>query len=134
MTPKKTPTGQTFSERLQQLMEEHDPPLGIKELADTLQISYEHTRKMARGLSVPTRFLIRGLADVFGVDAAELESVAKTDMFQRKYGEMSTTPIFNPEVAPFATAWHMLTDPQKNALLSQLKTFMSKNAAKAKTA
>lgn len=124
----KKQTSQTFAERLQILMEQHDPPLGIKELADKLQISYEHSRKIARGLSVPTRFLIIALAQVFGVDSAELEAIARADQFRRKFGEDSPTPIFNPEVVPFAKAWPMLTEAQKNELLTALKKLVTKNA------
>ncbi len=127
MTAKKQ-TEQSFAARLQQLMDEHNPPWGIQELADAVQVSYEHTRKMVRGLSVPSKFVIRALAEIFKIDASELEAVAKTDQFHRKYGEDSPTPIFNPEVAPFATAWTMLTEAQKTFLLTHLKTFVSKNA------
>lgn len=115
-------------------MDNHEPPLGIKEFADVLGISYEHSRKMVRGLAVPTRFLILAIAKEFGEDPGELERLAKEDSFRRKYGAESPTPIFNPEVAPFATAWHMLTDSQKNDLLARLKTHVAANTKKAKHA
>jgi hypothetical protein len=123
---------ETFADRLQRLMDEHDPPLGIKELADMLDTSYEHARKMVRGLTVPSHFIVGAIAQLFGVDASELNEVAKLDSFHRKFGEGTPTPVFNSEVAPFASAWSVLTEGQKTQLLTLLKQFVSANARKAK--
>ena len=117
----------TFAERLQFLMEHHDPPYGIKELADELQTSYEHVRKMVRGLTVPSHFIVQNLATLFEVDAMELNMMAKQDNFRRKFGSEAPTPIFHPEVQPFAAAWTLLTEQQKDVLLTTLKDFLSKN-------
>lgn len=108
-------------------MESHDPPLGIKELADMIDTSYEHARRMVRGALVPSKFVIRAIAQSFKVNPEELEAVAKTDKFKREYGDGTPTPIFNAEVAPFAKSWHMLRDDQRAALLRQLKGYLNDN-------
>lgn len=112
---------ETFAQRLEHLMETHDPPLSMMDLSDKLQTTYEHVRKMCRGISVPTRFVVLALADIFQVSSEELETLAKEDRFRRKFGDQSPTPIFNPEVQPFATAWPFLSDTAKADLLERLK-------------
>ncbi len=121
------PKNESFAERLQFLMERHDPPYGIKELADELQTSYEHVRKMVRGLSVPSHFIIQNIATLFEVDALELNQLAKQDNFKKKFGQDSPMPTFHPEVQPFAAAWHLLTEQQRDSLLNTLKEFLVKN-------
>jgi hypothetical protein len=119
-----------FAQRLEKLMQQHDPPLGIIDLSDKLQVTYEHARKMVRGISVPTRFIILEIADIFGEDAAELVALAKADNFLRKFGPRSPTPIFNPEVTPFAEAWPHLTMEQKDTLLFLLSSFVREQASR----
>jgi transcriptional regulator with XRE-family HTH domain len=75
-----------FAEHLATLMEEHDPPLGIKELAEAIGITYEHARRLVRGLSIPSPAILIVLADVFGVDRGVLQGLAKTTKFERQYG------------------------------------------------
>jgi hypothetical protein len=126
MTPT-TEVEHSFSKRLAQLMQDHAPPMGPRELAAVADISYEHSRKMVRGLAVPTKHIIRALANYFSVDAAELQAVASADKFQRKFGKDAPGSIFNPEVAPFAENWGRLTEAQKLALLSHLEAFVAQN-------
>ena len=121
---------QTFPQRLQQLMDEHNPPFDLKELADVVGCSYEHARKMLRGITLPSKFLLQAIARVFDVDESELEAVVRATRFQKEYGTDAPGSVFNPEVLPFATAWPVLTDIQKSQLLSQLKKFVSANSAK----
>jgi hypothetical protein len=131
MTPnRKAAEQETFAQHLQKMMDEHDPPMGIMETSDALQTSYEHVRKMVRGIIVPTRFVVLALAQLFDADPNELETIANRDRFNRKFGANSPTPIFNPEVMPFATAWPMLSDAQKAELLSTLKKMVAANSKK----
>lgn len=126
MTPKPQ-NENNFAERLKQLMQEHTPPLNLKRLAEEADISYEHARKMARGDTIPTKFIIRTLATFFQVDSSPLEALAESDRYTKKYGKHAPASIFNPEVAPFAENWCALTETQKIALLSQLQTFVTQN-------
>ncbi len=119
-----------FANKLQQLMNEKSPQYWIQDLADALHISFEHARKMVKGLVVPTRIRVEALAQIFDVDAAELIALAEADRFDRKYGASSAGSIFNPEVAPFANAWGVLTDHQKSHLLGQLEGMIAENLAR----
>lgn len=86
---------------------------------------------MVRGDTIPTKFIIRTLAAFFKVDSSPLEALAESDRFTKKYGKHAPASVFNPEVAPFAKSWDMLTETQRVTLLTQLKTFVAKNTAKA---
>ena len=126
MPPTKKDTEQSFARLLQKLMDAHDPPMGITDLADSIQLSYEHARRLVRGIVVPTRFIAMALAAFFKANFSELEAVAKADAYNRKYGQKADASIFNPEVAPFSAAWPMLDDSVKADLLGRLKVHLSK--------
>ena len=119
----------TFALELKRLMSEHDPPLDIKKLADSMSLSYEHVRKIVRGLSVPTRFIILALAAYFDVDSAELEAIAKADLFKRKYGEEFEIPASSPGLREIVSEWGKLTGVQKEALLTMLEAFIAQNGS-----
>lgn len=118
-----------FSKRLQELMQDHDPPLDIMGLADeTGLFVYEHARKLVRGKTLPSESMTRELARFFGIDPEELSATVREDRFLREYGENSPTPVFNKEVAPFVHAWPLLTEQQRATLTHQLKSFVTANA------
>ncbi len=82
---------------------------------------------MVRGLTVPSHFIIQNIDTLFDVDAVELNKIASQDNFKKKFGPDAPMPIFHPEVQPFASAWSLLTDQQKDFLLTSLKGFITKN-------
>lgn len=129
MTPKQHEQN-SFAERLKELMQDHTPPLDLKRLAEEADISYEHARKMVRGDTIPTKFIIRTLATFFKVESSPLEALANSDRFSKKYGKHAPASVFNPDIAPFAKGWDMLTETQRVSLLNQLKTYLEKNLAR----
>lgn len=110
----------TFAKRLQELMQQHNPPMGIIDLSDAVQVSYETARRMVRGLAVPSCFIILAIANFFGADPAELEAVAKADRIRREFGVEIPLANFNPEVAVFNAAWRYLSEEQQTELLAVL--------------
>jgi transcriptional regulator with XRE-family HTH domain len=105
-----------FAEHLATLMEEHDPPLGIKELAEAIGITYEHARRLVRGLSIPSPAILIVLADVFGVDRGVLQGLAKTP-----------SALAHPEVEMIAKAWNMLSEKQRAEILTLVKRSLHEN-------
>jgi hypothetical protein len=124
-----------FAQYLKTLMEEHDPPMGIRELAAALDITYEHVRRMVRGANLPSKILHREIARTFKVALSEVDRKAKEDKFQREYGEGSPVPLFDPEVEAIAKAWTLFSEEQKAEMMSLLKKLLhdSNRAAKRKT-
>ena len=126
MTPK---TLDKFADLLQRLMNEHDPPLDIMGLSDGIHTSYEHARKMVRGILVPSPFVIRALAELFAVPESDLVHAANQDKIERKFGG-DKSMLIHPEVVPFASAWPMLSEEHKTALLTLLKKSVAESAKK----
>jgi plasmid maintenance system antidote protein VapI len=120
-------TGDKFVQKLKRMMMDHDPPLDIKTLADSLGLSYEHVRKLVRGLTLPSKLLISHLARFFEVEEQELAEIVKRDQIKRKYGNQFSISPSNPGLSEIVSTWNTLTDPQKMALLSQLDTFVAEN-------
>jgi transcriptional regulator with XRE-family HTH domain len=116
-----------FAEHLATLMEEHDPPLGIKELAEAIGITYEHARRLVRGLSIPSPAILIVLADVFGVDRGVLQGLAKTTKFERQYGRTAPSALAHPEVEMIAKAWNMLSEKQRAEILTLVKRSLHEN-------
>ena len=116
-----------FALELKRLMSEHDPPLDIKRLADSLSLSYEHARKIVRGLSPPSELLARELARFFGVAPQRFTDLVRKDRFSREYGEEFEIPASNPGLREIVSAWAKLTDTQKKALLTMLEAFIAQN-------
>jgi transcriptional regulator with XRE-family HTH domain len=121
----------SFSERLKELMREKAPDYWIQNLADDLQLSFEHARKLVKGLAIPTDLRCEAIARVFDVDPAELIEIAEAEKFHKKYGKTALAPNFNPELAAFSSAWGLLTDTQKSSLLGSLKRMVSENVSRA---
>lgn len=130
---KKVEKAQTFAERLQELMDNHEPkPVGLLELSQKIRVSYEHCRKILRGKSVPSHFIIAAIAKFFKEDADELEQIAKADTFQRKYADQFPAPEFNKELAVVQKAWPLLEEEQQAEVLALIKNFVSENTSKKK--
>ena len=120
-----------FATELQRLMDQQDPPMEIKEVAKKIGISYEHARKLVRGLAVPTAWLCRDLARFFAVDAGPFAALAQKDRFEKKYGESHQITVSDEGLTKLASNWQLLTDQQKQVLLSQLTLFLAQNLSKA---
>jgi hypothetical protein len=121
----------SFADELNRLMESADPPVSLGDLAKKLGASYEYSRRLVRGLSVPSKHFIVSISHLFGVDAEELEQLAKRDRMKAQFGADAMIPdSLNPEVEPFNRSWHLLNDAQKDALLGMLKQFLSSNRKK----
>lgn len=125
--PKKAYMG-PFAKRLNELMEEHDPPLDRMSLSDESGLlTYEHSRKLTQGLSLPSVMMARELARFFKIEPSEFETLLQEDKFERNFGEGAEKPIFNPELQPFVSAWPLLTKAQIRSLTSMLKDFVKEN-------
>jgi transcriptional regulator with XRE-family HTH domain len=116
-----------FSIRLLQLMQQHDPPIGIRDFAEGIGVVYEHARKILHGGQIPSDRIIPTIACFLGADEPELLTLAKRDRIQQKFGDIPEVGALNPDLDAFAEAWPVLTADQKNFLKLQLKMFVQIN-------
>jgi hypothetical protein len=122
---------QTFAQRLTELMDEHDPPIGIKELAAKIGYCCEHTRKIVRGTTLPRPPFILSVAALFQVDADELRELVTRDNYLHEFGPKSRAAISDPGLASVLKDWPQLTDDEQADVLSMMLHFVRENACKA---
>jgi hypothetical protein len=102
--------------------------LSLNDLAGKFGMTYEYTRRVARGDALPSRHALRIIAASLGWDAAEAEKLRVQDHFRLKHGpEGAIAQEFDPEVAPFERQWKLLDATQKALLLTQLRLFVLEN-------
>lgn len=125
MDPNEPPVG-SFAEKLNARMEEID--VDIRRLAEAVDTTYEHTRRVVRGLSVPSNPLLRAICTELELDYDEMKELAMADKLKRKYGSaLASLTERNPELEPLERLWPDLTDEQKNTLVFVAQGFAKSN-------
>jgi len=102
--------------------------LAIKDLAVLLDVTYEHARRLVRGEGVPSRPLIRRLAEALELSFDELNRLATADKIRMKFG---TVPLElagkNPELEPIERVWVHLTHDQKRDAITLVTSWAAAN-------
>lgn len=100
----------------------------INQLAKDLDLTYEYTRRLVKGLNTPSKLLLKVIAPYFGWDLKEAYQTLVEDRFRlANGGEGAMAQKLNPEVEPFEKAWHLLDENQKEILLAQFTLFLAQN-------
>lgn len=105
----------------------------IGELAEQLDVVYEHARKISKGFP-PSKPAAKLLAKALSLDEKELIALVRRANIKRKYGD---DPLVsegkNPELAPIETAWKHLSSTQKQDAIALIQTMAkrSKQVARA---
>jgi transcriptional regulator with XRE-family HTH domain len=122
-----TQVGQKMQEQMDSL------GLDIKAVADKLGSTYEYVRRMVRGLSIPSKYMVRNVAQILNIDEKEMEEMMVADNIRLKHGEAGLrVQGKNPELEPFERGWHLLNKQQKEIILTQYKTFVAQQRKHAK--
>jgi transcriptional regulator with XRE-family HTH domain len=104
--------------------------LAIKDLAAMLDVTYEHARRLVRGEGVPSRPLIRRLAEALHLSFDDLNRLATADKIRMKFG---TVPLElagkNPELEPIERVWTHLTPDQKRDATTLVTSWAAANQA-----
>ena len=81
----------------------------IRALSEKLKTTYEHVRSIVRGNVVPSRYILRELAEVLDINLKELERVTTADKIRVKFGKIPLELSGkNPELEPLERAWPYL--------------------------
>lgn len=100
----------------------------INELAQLVDISYEHARRIVNVGGVPARPVLRLISRELNLDFHELDKMAAAANITKKYGsiplELSGK---NPELEPIERAWQHLTDQQKQDAIAMVKGWAKRN-------
>lgn len=80
--------------------------------------SYEHTRKVVRGIAAPSRLFLKAICNVLDLDLDEMWKLVVADKIRRKFGNLPEILAGkNPELEPLERVWPSLTEEQKKSLV-----------------
>jgi transcriptional regulator with XRE-family HTH domain len=118
-----------LAQKLNRLMQHKDRPMGIRDLSEALGITYEYARKLVRGESIPSRFILKGIAEHFRLDIRELESLHRAERLRREFGEVPGVSDWSEEMQELAGDWTKLTARQREIIKADIGAFASLNKA-----
>ena len=89
--------------------------LSLRDVADKVEWSSEHIRKLCNSEAFPSKSLQKALTDLLGIDCAEFEKQVNADRWREKYGKIPTSTAEARH--PISTVWDDLTKEQQTTLL-----------------
>ena len=103
----------------------------LRGLARETGMSYEHARRLARGIALPSPMALRSLCRVLALDETEMAKLVAGDEIRHRYGGIPYEIAGkNPELEPVERYWPQLSAAQKEIVLDLLKTMVRRNRAK----
>jgi hypothetical protein len=118
-----------FASLMRMSMEERG--MSLTDVARAVEISYEHARRLAKGLTPPGHALTEVVSRVLGFNAAHAWDAAQSDRLQKKFGVQLDRKTIMKEHARIEECRNMLvalTPVQYQAVLSILRGFAGQQA------
>jgi len=104
--------------------------VSIRGLAEQVDMTYEHVRRIVRGENVPANVVLRAICTKLGIDYKEAEKLAVAAKIVSQYGNIPYELAGkNPELVPIENAWPTLRKEQKDAVLAMVRSFSIQNKA-----
>ena len=98
------------------------------DLAEHLDLTYEHARRMVRGESIPPRHRLRRISEYLKIPLHDLEKQTVSDHIRLKHGAITLElSKKNPELEPIERAWVHLTDEQKASIVTMVQVLAQQN-------
>ena len=115
-----------FASALQQRLD--DRQMTLKELANEIEASYEHCRKLVRGSASPSPLLLKQICSTLDLDLEKMKRLVTADQNRSRYGtipdELSGK---NPDLARMERLWPGLNTEQKEVLEVLAETLVARN-------
>jgi predicted transcriptional regulator len=106
--------------------------LTLLEVSDKTGVSYEHVRKLSRGLACPSRLMLKALCDALQLDHHEMTKLVTVDRIHSQFGHIPEEIVGkNPALAKIESMWPLLSDEQRACLEAQAQVLVEMNKAKA---
>lgn len=94
-----------------------DQSMSLKDLNESLGITYEHVRKIVKGLTIPSAETAKKFAEVLKLNIKELVDTAMEDKLISKFGSVASKVAGrNPELDPIDAVWDLLTPDDKQEI------------------
>ncbi len=86
--------------------------MSMKDLAEKCEATYEHLRKIVKGLSYPSPLMVKKIAEALKLDKVELGALAAQDRIKYKHGSEVTAALTGvpPRMMSLVNADPYLTD------------------------
>lgn len=102
--------------------------MNVRDLAAAIDGSYEHLRKLLKGLAYPSGYLLKDICKVLKLDFNEMENLVTQDKLEAKFGSsLHAVMGTDPNLSPFAELIPHLTQEQRESFLAQMKAVMRQN-------
>jgi len=122
-----------LAQRLRESMEAQD--LSLREVADTVGITYEHVRKAVNGEVIPSKLALKAICSALNLPFEELYKLSKRQSVRNKYADvLSELTGKNPELQPIEDIWDDLTPGHKEDLVNLTKTWAALDRARKEVA
>jgi transcriptional regulator with XRE-family HTH domain len=107
-----------------------DKGYSLNKMAEETESTYEHFRKLIKGLAYPSPRLLRDICKVLGLKQEQMEEFVNADKIKHKYGN-SAARIFRraPDMEEVDNGWAFLTDEQKATITGMVSMFTKQNRA-----
>ena len=101
----------------------------ISDLTAHTDVGYEQVRRVVKGLTIPSKSLLRRMCDFLKVDFEELNKIRSRDEIRKKHGlaALRNFPI-EEDLATIENAWPTLRQDQKSHLLWMVESFLKEKA------
>jgi len=101
--------------------------VSIKDLSRTLEVTYEHARRLAKGFP-PSKPILRLISTALELDLNSLERVAVQASIKRRFGDAQMRIAGkNPELEPIERAWKHLTTDQKQDAIAMIESWAKRS-------
>ena len=102
--------------------------LTIRQLAAQSGMSYEHVRKLIKGITYPSRLALQELCCVLDLDPKQMNYLLTADRIEKKYGGIPhALKGAHPELSLLVPWWDLLSDEQKSSFRIQMKSVAEAN-------
>jgi transcriptional regulator with XRE-family HTH domain len=107
--------------------------ISIRDLSTRLTISYEHIRRIVKGESIPSLYILKAISQALGLQAEEMERLAKVGRLNKKFGSL---PIElsgkDSTLQPIEQIWNDLTAEHKEDLIAMARKWAERDRASSK--
>lgn len=111
-----------FGRYLHRALEQNNT--SVRDLSGRIESTYEHIRKLIKGLAFPSKYMLDNLAkELKGFDRAEALLLVEQDKAQKKFKNFHVMTGQNPELDPIEKEWAYLSDEQKRNVITIVHAF-----------
>jgi transcriptional regulator with XRE-family HTH domain len=109
--------------------------MSLKDLAIKTNATYEHMRKLVKGLSYPSKYLLDVLVKALGADKEELQKLIAADEIERKYGKIpALLSGKNPEMTEVEKSGYLLLTAEHKRTVLDMISMLARQDRQAKSA